>query len=133
MDINEFIDWDERDFPETESAAVLECVNCRRTVERLHHVPEFNYLGCDDCLAEAMAVIEHDRKQEHEAMRNHLIAQGWKPFDQGFINKRNDLYVDLSGFFGFAWELMQFSDRRDGVIWAPLNEGNTLAELEELV
>jgi|SRR5215471_2038989 len=63
MDVNEFIDWDERDFPETESAAVLECVNCRRVVERLQHVPEFDYMGCDDCLAEAMAVIERERRE----------------------------------------------------------------------
>ncbi len=39
-----------------------ECENCGRTVERLALVPRFNYLGCDDCMAEALAIIAEESK-----------------------------------------------------------------------
>jgi len=33
------------------------CQNCGRDVTRLTLVPEFEYMGCDDCMEEALAVI----------------------------------------------------------------------------
>jgi hypothetical protein len=71
------------------------------------------------------------------SIQEYLLSQGWKPFEDGFLNRWSDLYVDLSGNFGYAWELKQFTDSDvDGVAkarWGRLNEGDTLAELQELV
>jgi hypothetical protein len=33
------------------------CGNCGRVVAELYHVPEFDYMGCDDCMEEALNVI----------------------------------------------------------------------------
>lgn len=33
------------------------CENCNQVVDRLTQVPEFDYMGCDDCMAEALAVL----------------------------------------------------------------------------
>ena len=33
------------------------CQNCGKTCERLTFIPEFEYMGCDDCVAEALAVV----------------------------------------------------------------------------
>jgi hypothetical protein len=38
------------------------CGNCGKTGVALHHVPEFNFMGCDECMAECMAIIEADRQ-----------------------------------------------------------------------
>jgi hypothetical protein len=51
------------------SAAVNVCENCGRACETLHHVPEFDYMGCDDCLAEAMAEIVRERSEGLAAAR----------------------------------------------------------------
>ena len=45
----------------TASFAVNECQNCGKACEELTHVSEFDYMGCDKCMAEAMAVIERER------------------------------------------------------------------------
>jgi hypothetical protein len=37
------------------------CQNCDRVVDRVTLVPEFNYLGCDDCMEEALRVIAHEK------------------------------------------------------------------------
>ena len=57
----------------TASVAVHECQNCGTSCETLHEVPHFDYMGCDDCLEEAMAVIAREscehlnvRVEEHE-------------------------------------------------------------------
>ena len=39
------------------SAAVHICQNCGQTADRLTLVPEFDYMGCDACMAEALAVL----------------------------------------------------------------------------
>ena len=68
MTTADYIDWDEgRDFKEdvTFSVAVLQCENCGQTCERVTHVPEFDYMGCDDCMEEALAVIAREAC-EHE-------------------------------------------------------------------
>src|SRR4051794_12653315 len=31
------------------------CQNCRQISERLTFIPEFEYMGCDDCVGEALA------------------------------------------------------------------------------
>jgi hypothetical protein len=41
----------------TASVAVNICENCGKSCETLHHVREFDYMGCDTCLDEAMAVL----------------------------------------------------------------------------
>jgi len=43
------------DIPEFMSSN--ECGNCGEKAARLTHVPEFNYMGCDECVEEAMRVI----------------------------------------------------------------------------
>lgn len=64
MNAVDYIDWDEREFPDASaSVAVNECGNCGCTCETLHHVPEFDYMGCDDCLDEAMEIIASEKAQ----------------------------------------------------------------------
>jgi hypothetical protein len=48
----------------TASVAVNTCENCGRGCETLHHVPEFDYMGCEECLEEAMAEIARERSEE---------------------------------------------------------------------
>lgn len=33
------------------------CFNCGARVEELHRVPDFDYMGCDACYDEAIAVL----------------------------------------------------------------------------
>jgi hypothetical protein len=33
------------------------CGNCGKVGVELHHVPEFDYMGCDDCMEEALALL----------------------------------------------------------------------------
>ena len=47
------------------SAAVHICQNCGQTADRLTLVPEFEYLGCDDCMEEALKQVARE--------------QAWKP------------------------------------------------------
>jgi hypothetical protein len=51
----------------TFSVAVSQCENCGRTGERLTHVPEFDYMGCDDCMEEALAVIAREQAERKPA------------------------------------------------------------------
>jgi len=37
------------------------CQNCGQTSERLTFIPEFEYMGCDDCVAEALAVLANEK------------------------------------------------------------------------
>lgn len=62
MTTADYIDWDEgRNFEDASSSvAVLQCENCRHTCERLTHVPEWDYMGCDDCVEEAFAVLARE-------------------------------------------------------------------------
>ena len=57
MNVIDYIDWDEgRDFAESHG----KCENCGSTGERLTRVPEFDYMGCDDCMEEALAVLARE-------------------------------------------------------------------------
>ena len=71
MELNDYIDWDEgRDFADASSSeAVLKCENCGTGCDRLTRVPEFDYMGCDECMAEALAVIEREQNCEHLNVR----------------------------------------------------------------
>jgi hypothetical protein len=51
-------DRDEDGFFDVSPAAVDHCENCGRSGQRLTRVPEFDYMGCDDCMEEALAVID---------------------------------------------------------------------------
>ena len=65
MELIDYIDADEgRDF-----AAADRCENCGRGGERLTRVPEFDYMGCDDCMEEALAVIERAGIARHINVR----------------------------------------------------------------
>ena len=64
MTTADYIDWDEgRDFPADASfsEAVLTCENCKAHADRLTRVPEWDYMGCDDCMEEALAVLEREQ------------------------------------------------------------------------
>src|SRR6266496_1856692 len=37
------------------------CQNCGQNCECLTYIPEFEYMGCDDCVAEALAVLANER------------------------------------------------------------------------
>jgi hypothetical protein len=54
-------DYERRGCGAEESVAVLVCENCRESCDRLTHVPEWDYMGCGDCMEEAMAVLERER------------------------------------------------------------------------
>src|SRR5690242_15044675 len=47
---------------EEPSPAVLNvCENCGQSCDRLTLVPEFEYMGCDQCMEEALAVIAREQ------------------------------------------------------------------------
>src|ERR1051325_8398933 len=46
--------WHE--LPETD-AYDNACQNCGQSAERLTFIPEFEYMGCDECVGEALAVL----------------------------------------------------------------------------
>lgn len=81
MEAKDYIDWDEgRDFADAScSEAIHVCENCRRPAERLTLVPEFEYLGCDECMEEAMAVIEREASRiqpaKYEPMQGVLFGR----------------------------------------------------------
>jgi hypothetical protein len=51
----------------TYSTAVHICQNCGETAERLTLVPEFEYVGCDDCMEEALKLIAREQVQPKPA------------------------------------------------------------------
>src|SRR5262249_14355675 len=54
MEFTDYIDPDEgRDEPAI-AEAPFECFNCGKGCGQLHYVPEFDYMGCEECLDEAM-------------------------------------------------------------------------------
>jgi hypothetical protein len=66
---------------------------------------------------------------------SYLLARGWTRYGAGFQNHAGDRYLDLSGDYGWAWELSAFMDCDDAdgvarVMWVNMNaQGDTLAEL----
>lgn len=49
------------EMPPVESAAVNECENCGHASETLVHVPEWNFMGCDDCMEECMTILAAEK------------------------------------------------------------------------
>jgi Zn finger protein HypA/HybF involved in hydrogenase expression len=63
MEAIDYIDWDEgRDFAVPTSSPVDHCENCGRSGQRLTRVQEFDYMGCDDCMEEALAVLAREER-----------------------------------------------------------------------
>jgi len=53
------------------------CPNCGVVTDRLTLVPEFDYLGCDDCMEEALKQIE--RQQARKPVRGVRMHSGRFP------------------------------------------------------
>ncbi len=64
-------------------------------------------------------------------LADYLKDDGWKAYSPAdrFISSDGDRAVDLSGDFGYAWELYRIAD--DGLLYVqPGAEGDTLEELQ---
>ena len=59
------------------TVAVHICQNCGQPADRLSLVPEFEYLGCDECLEEALKQIARGQAQPKPARKE--IAQSELP------------------------------------------------------
>jgi len=57
------------DLDATFSVAVNVCENCGASCETLHEVPEFDYMGCDECMLEALAVLRREQVEADEIRR----------------------------------------------------------------
>jgi hypothetical protein len=84
MELTDYIDWDEGRDEVAQSEAACECFNCGRQCGELHHVPEFDYMGCEDCLDEAMRLLEREAsgKELWPAERQILAKVRPKPMGQ---------------------------------------------------
>jgi hypothetical protein len=84
MDYNDYIDWDEGPEDASISVAINICENCGKRCDELHHVPEFDYMGCEDCLDEAMRLLEREAggKELWPAERQILAVIRRKPMGQ---------------------------------------------------
>ena len=51
------------------------CGNCHVSCEHLSHVPEFDFLGCDACLAEALDTLEAELLAETGCTRKEVDAE----------------------------------------------------------
>jgi len=66
---------------------------------------------------------------------SYLLRRGWKRDGAGFVDHTGERFVDLSGDYGWAWELNVFSDADDAdgiarAMWVNTqSQGDTLAEL----
>lgn len=101
MDITDYIDWDEgRDFEDASfSVAVLKCENCGTTnCERLTRVPEFDYMGCDECMEEALAVIARENC-EHLNIRTEEYddGDGYRTFETIMCNDCGEELIERKG------------------------------------
>jgi hypothetical protein len=69
MNVIDYIDWDEgRDLEDASSSvAVLTCENCKAHAERLTLVPEWDYMGCDECMEEALDIISREQAEQEAA------------------------------------------------------------------
>src|SRR5689334_11953605 len=53
--------WNE--VPET-TGSDNTCQNCGQSSERVTFIPEFEYMGCDDCVVEALAVLADEKSSQ---------------------------------------------------------------------
>lgn len=72
--MDRFTEYTSREESASHSEAVLTCQNCGQSAERLTLVPEFEYMGCDECMEEALAVIA--REQVERKPVKYQPAQG---------------------------------------------------------
>ena len=64
MNYADYIDWDEgRDFA-TPVVEFLDCKGCGKSTSTLTHVPEFDFMGCAECVKECAAVIASENYLE---------------------------------------------------------------------
>jgi hypothetical protein len=84
MELTDYIDGDEGRDDVAQSEAAGECFNCGRRSGVLHHVPEFDYMGCEDCLDEAMRLLERKASGQElwPAERQVLAVARRKPMNQ---------------------------------------------------
>src|SRR5215471_7893510 len=76
MELTDYIDADEGRMEAEPAEAAHECFNCGKACDELHHVPEFDYMGCEDCLDEAMELLARESagKELYPAERQILVA-----------------------------------------------------------
>ena len=81
MELTDYIDADEGRDSAPEPEAAHECFNCGKACDELHHVPEFDYMGCEDCLNEAMELLAREAagKELYPAERQILAAARRRP------------------------------------------------------
>lgn len=51
------------------------CENCRKVVDRVTLVPEYEYMGCDDCMEEALLAIAKESRILAEIMGEAHVTQ----------------------------------------------------------
>ena len=90
MELTDYIDGDEGRDEVAQSEAAGECFNCGRRAGELHHVPEFDYMGCEECLDEAMALLEAEAagKELYPAERQILAAARRKSMGRAVAVKK---------------------------------------------
>src|SRR5215813_1378620 len=82
MELTDYIDPDEgRDDEIVTAEAAHECFNCGKACDELQHVPEFDYMGCEDCLDEAMELLAREAagKQLYPAEKQILAFARRRP------------------------------------------------------
>jgi hypothetical protein len=85
LELTDYIDADEgRDFGDATASGVVEpCENCGRTGERLTLVPEWEYMGCDDCMGEALAALAAEAAAKKPAARAIAAAPRYAAIGNG--------------------------------------------------
>ncbi len=53
----------------TYSVAVNICQNCGQSCDRLTDVPEFEFMGCDRCVEEAMGALQAEAAAERKPVK----------------------------------------------------------------
>ena len=66
------------------------------------------------------------------SISEYLLSRGWNWYAEGFIDPFRDRYVDLSGD-GAVWELKGYSHGAADPQWIRFAQGDSLAQLKELV
>jgi hypothetical protein len=90
MELTDYIDSDEGRMEAEPAEAAYECFNCGKTCDQLHYVPEFDYMGCEECLDEAMALLEAEAagKELYPAERQILAAARRKSMGRAVAVKK---------------------------------------------
>jgi hypothetical protein len=73
-----------------------ECQNCGKRTNTLHHVPEFDYLACDDCMEEAMAILA--REQADVKLNTAILAVLTRPMCTSELADLVEEYAGVKGY-----------------------------------